>query len=171
MENFESKLKQSLLSKTTQELTNLLDNNMLIDGNPYASIVVVKRLLDKDSSTSDTFLHKDDGQALRKACVALGFAPNDFCGISTTLCKNPQEDLRLSLTALDPLYVILCDEQAQTDYEAEFLDNYHLKIGCLEHLPMHVVLALGNFSQALKSTDTKQAAWRALKSLARPNAS
>lgn len=144
---------------------------MLIDGNPYASIVVVKQLLDKDRCTSDTFLRKDDGEALRKACVALGFAPNDFCGISTALCKSPQENLRLSLTALDPLYVILCDEQAQADYEAEFLDNRNLKIGCLEHLPMHMVLALGNYSKALKSPDTKQAAWRALKSLARPNAS
>lgn len=158
------------MDKTTQELTCLLDDNVLIDGNPYASIVVVKQLLDKDCRTSDTFLHKDDGQALRRACVALGFAPNDFCGISTALCKHPQKNLRLSLTVLDTLYVILCDEQAQADYEAEFLNNYHLKIGCLEHLPTHVVLALGNFSQALKSTSTKQAAWRALKSLARPDA-
>jgi hypothetical protein len=116
-----------------------------------------------------------DGDALRSALVALGYAPQEWAGLSTTDAEGgtlAPDLLRLAVCTLDPATLIACDEaaaQALRDaYADELVDVADLACATLEEgyvvdiLGMRV-MNLGEFASSLSDERAKQLMWARLK--------
>ena len=165
------------VAKARAELGDLAARGVVMAGNAFSSVVLVKGLPGEGERGAQGLLTKQDGSALRAALQALGYAPEDWAGLAAwddTGELLSVELFREALCALDPATVILCDEPAaQLAREAfaadlfllEHLDEAMLADGVVAQVAGMRMMALGSFAAALSDKREKQVMWRRLKQL------
>lgn len=178
--------KQAILAATRQELEALCARGVRMEGNAFSPIVLVKGQLNDAEAAGGDLLAGADGQALRAALTAIGYAPEDFCALATVAGKTdepaavpaggplPQGLFREALEALDPEAVILLDTAAadlmrETYADAlvaiEDFDTAMLKPGLVAHVLGRRVLVLDGFEASLGDKREKQRMWAYIKQL------
>jgi hypothetical protein len=150
---------------------------ILTIGNACSEALIIKGEPGRAERAGSGLLSGTDGKALKASLTALGYAPEDWCGLLTVdqdgLPLSP-ELLRRIVATLDPTTLVLCDEAAaQAVREAyadqlwtiEDLDEAMLVPGTLTKILGVRVLSLGNFADALDDAHQKQVMWARLKQI------
>lgn len=181
-------IKQAYLDAAEQELNDLVQRGVLLAGNGFSPIVLVKGELNDTERAGGPLLAGADGDALRAALLRLGYAPEAFCALGavrgacdpavvpTTPVGDPLPAplFREALEALDPEAVVLLDDaaaQVMRDAYADALASIEqfevamLEPGLVAHVLGRRVLALGGFEAALADPAAKQRVWAYLKQL------
>lgn len=178
--------KQAIIEATRQELDALTAQGVWMEGNAFSPVVLVKGQLNDAEAAGGNLLAGADGQALRSALAAIGYAPEDFCALAAVAQESdepaaapagellPQPLFREALEALDPEAVVLLDTTAadlmrETYADAlvaiEDFDEAMLKPGLVAHVLGRRVLTLDGFEAALADKAEKQRMWAYLKQL------
>lgn len=186
--------KSALLGQASQELESLLSRGLRAVGNGFSPVLLVKGELDADEKAGGELLAGADGAALRSALSAVGFAPEDFCGMAAVYGESADvaagepvgvaagepgtpltvEFFREAVEAFDPEAVILLDDaatalmrEAYADALAaiEDFDTAMLMPGLVAPVLGRRVLALDGFEAALADRASKQRMWAYLKQI------
>lgn len=182
-----SEAKEAVVGAVEQELASLRARGVVMTGNAFSPIVLVKGSLNAEERAGAALLSGADGTALRAALGAIGYAPEDFCALASVAgeadvseraaepdCPLPSEVFREALEALDPEAVILLDDAAvdtMRDAYADALvaiedfDTAMLKPGLVAHVLGRRVLALDGFEASLGDPKEKQRMWAYIKQL------
>lgn len=166
--------KEDYFEKAKAELDNLIEAGVVMCGNAFSQVLLFKG---EPEATSDGLLTGQDGVALRSALGALGYAPEDWAGLSALNTQGEPlstETLRLALTTIDPATIIALDEPAaaalrevyaQELVEFEDLAQATLQPGYVVNVLGVRILALGGFEASLSDKRAKQQMWAYLKQL------
>ena len=169
--------RQAQVDKARFELEDLAQRGVVMAGNAFSSVLLVKGDLSAEEHSGAALLSGADGVALRSALERLGYAPEDWAGISTLAADGSPlapELVREVVAALSPSTIIACDEPAadalRNAYaselaEIEELDVALLKPGLVALVAGMRVLNLGGFADALADPQRKQWSWACLKRL------
>lgn len=173
--------KEALAQMVEQDLDALGARGVIMAGNAFSPVVLVKGELNEAERAGGELLAGADGRALRAALAAIGYAPEDFCALASVAGAAapageplPADVFRWALEALDPEAVILLDDaaaDAMRDAYADALvaiedfDTAMLKPGLIAHVLGRRVLALDGFEAALADPREKQRMWAYLKRL------
>lgn len=182
-----SEAKEAVVGAVEQELASLRARGVVMAGNAFSPIVLVKGSLNDEERTGAVLLSGADGTALRAALGAIGYAPEDFCALASVAGEAdvseraaepdrplPSEIFREALEALDPEAVILLDDaaadvmrEAYADalVAIEDFDTAMLKPGLVAHVLGRRVLALDGFEASLGDPKEKQRMWAYIKQL------
>lgn len=177
-------IREAYLAKAHYEINGLVDHGVVMSGNAFSSVLLVKGDPEKPQETEPDktsephlLLSGADGKALRSALQALGYAPEDWVALSTIHADGSTLEsalLRETITTLDPETMVLLDESAAASirdaYAVELADlpdfnDAMLQPGTLITLLGMRVLALGGFADALGDSHQKQIMWHYLKSI------
>lgn len=165
------------VAKARAELESLASQGVLMTGNAFSSVLLLKGEPTEDERAGGRLLSGEDGDALRAALQALGYAPEDWAGLATwDEGGAPLSEglLREAICALDPATLIVCDHAAadriREVYASELLDARSEEQPVLADGKLTVVagmraLSLGGFAAALASKHEKQVMWHRLKKL------
>lgn len=179
---------EALAAAAEQELDSLQSRGVRMVGNAFSPIVLVKGELNDAEKAGGRLLSGADGDALKAALLAMGYEPEDFCGLaavagpaddgsSSTVVEGeplPSDLFREALETLDPEAVVLLDDASvavmQEAYAEELagiedFDTAMLMPGLVAHVLGRRVLALGGFEDALSDARSKQRVWAYLKQL------
>lgn len=74
--------KEALAAAAEQELRGLEGRGVLMAGNAFSPVLLIKGALNDDERAGATVLSGADGEALRSALTAIGWAPQDFCALA-----------------------------------------------------------------------------------------
>lgn len=178
--------KEAVAAAVEQQLDALGARGVSMVGNAFSPVVLVKGELNDDELSGGELLAGADGKALRAALCAIGYAPEDFCGLAVIAAAQegpdaapageplPVELFREALETLDPEAVILLDcaavdmmHEAYADALVilEDFDAAMLKPGLVVKVLGRRVLALDGFEAALANPGEKQRMWSYLKQL------
>ncbi|MCI1665909.1 MAG: hypothetical protein LKI25_06040 [Atopobiaceae bacterium] len=174
--------REAYLGKTRAEVSALTDAGLVMSGNAFSQILLMKGDLDAGELDAGAegarLLSGADGDALRAALGALGYAPEDWAGLAAVLddgLTRPSCDLvRLAVATLDPATIVACDESAADVLREAYADELSAIADLDEAMlaPGHVadvlgmrVMNLGGFEAALDDAKAKQAMWARLKRL------
>lgn len=154
------------VAKTRAEVAALAARGVVVCGNAFSSVLIVKGELSADELAGGPLLAGPDGDALRKALVRLGYAPEDWAGLSALVMDTGQALtpglFRTAVAALGPSTVLLCDDVAAiafcTAYGIEPLTP-----GVVTDVLGMRALDLGGFAASLDDPQRKQWAWACLK--------
>lgn len=183
-----SERKEALAAAAEQELGFLQTHGVRIAGNAFSPIVLVKGELNEVELAGGSLLGSADGDALRSALSAIGWAPQDFCALAAVSGEGedgveagsiPGEPLapelfREALEALDPEAVVLLDNAAADVMREAYADGLAiiedfntatLAPGLVAPVLGRRVLALDGFEAALAAPAEKQRMWAYLKQL------
>lgn len=176
--------KEALAAAAEQELRSLEARGVVMAGNAFSPIVLVKGELNEAERTGGVLLEGADGKALRAALLAIGWQPQDFCALSSVALEDqalenveplPCELFREALETLDPEAVVLLDNTAADVMRETYADGLAiiedfdtamLKPGLIASVMGRRVLALDGFEAALAQPAEKQRMWAYLKQLA-----
>lgn len=190
---------KEFLDKARAELGDLAEEGVVMAGNAFSQVLLLKgepeegasdggaaaNTAPTDASTSPdvspagttALLSGPDGKALRAALGALGYAPEDWAGLSTRDADGyplVPGTLRLAIVTLDPSTVIALDEPAAAALREAFADELvelqrleaaTLQAGYVVQLLGMRVMALGGFEESLSNPKAKQLMWARLKQL------
>jgi hypothetical protein len=164
------------VTKAQAELSSLAQRGVVMSGNAFSSVLMIKGDLSSDERDGNALMDGKDGQALRKALVALGYAPEDWAALSilfedgyTTL---PSALVREAIASLAPATVLILDNQAASvlrdTYGEELAHIEEFEVAMLEPGLIAQVLGmrflnLGGFAAALQDPQRKQWVWACLK--------
>ena len=140
----------ALADQARQEMDALQERGVLMTGNGYAPILLVKGRLNAEEVAGGELMAGADGRALRAALSAIGWAPEDFCGLAAVLVGEnaagqpaqaapaqadpatadlpagtallPQGLFREAVEALDPEAVVLLDDVAADAMREAYAD-------------------------------------------------
>lgn len=179
--------KAALAAQAKQEFESLERRGVVLAGNGFSPVVLVKGELNDDELAGAELLSGADGAALRSALSAIGYAPEDFCALSALAATDlapeasaqpgaplPVELFREALEALDPEAVVLLDDiatalmrEAYVDalVAIEDFDTAMLMPGLVAPVLGRRVLALDGFEAALGDRARKQRMWAYLKQI------
>ena len=116
--------KSALHNQANQELESLVSRGLRAVGNGFSPVLLVKGDLNAAEIAGGELLAGADGNALRSALSAVGFAPEDFCGMAAVYGEGADasagvlggplsvEFFREAVEAFDPEAVILLDDAA-----------------------------------------------------------
>ena len=164
------------LDKTRFELDALAAHGVVMAGNAFSSVLLLKGAL-SDADRDAGLLAGADGDALRAALQALGYEPQDWAGLASVDDAGdalPADLLREAICALDPATLVVCDEAAASLVREAYADDLAaqesfeeamLTEGLVVQVAGMRVLALGGFEAALSDARQKQLMWRRLKQL------
>lgn len=176
----------ALAAQARQELEALEAAGARMAGNGYSPILLVKGDLNEAERSGGDLLAGVDGQALRAALDAIGWAPEDFCALATVAGAGdgtgpvaageplPTETLREAVEALDPEAVVLLDAAAADAFRAAYDDELSaiedagaaaLTPGIVASVLGRRMLALPGFEASLSDAHAKQVCWAYLKQL------
>lgn len=169
--------RERYVAKTRAELEGLAARGVIMTGNAFSSVLLLKGQPTDDERAGSAPFRGDDGAALRAALQALGYAPEDWAGMATWtgtdgVLESPL--LREGVCALDPATLIVCDEPAanlvreayaQDLASLESFEEAMLVEGVVIHVAGMRVLNLGGFADALADKQQKQLMWRRLKQI------
>ena len=162
-------LSRLYVEKTRAELDDLTSLGIVVVGNAFSSVLLVKGQPGEAERAGGSLLSGADGTALRAALLKLGYAPEDWCGMACWLKTGEQlspEQLRLAVATLDPATLVACDLTAAELVRNAYLDGLlGLELGRVSMVRGMRVLNLGDFEAALQSMDTKQVMWARLKQI------
>lgn len=171
-------LSTEFLEKAKAELEDLAKAGVVMAGNAFSPVLLVKgepEAEDDSVEGAPALLGGADGNALRAALAALGYAPEEWVGLSVRDADGyplVPGTLRLAIATLDPSTLILLDDAAAQAVREAFADELveiedlsaaTLTPGCVAQVLGMRVLALGGFEQSLSDKMAKQAMWRRLK--------
>lgn len=160
--------------KAEVELRALADAGVCMSGNAFSQVVLVKGEAEMQGAQ---LLSGADGNALRAALQALGYAPEDWVGLLALTADGAVCEpsvLRRALTTLDPRTVIALDEVAagaiRETYadelvELEDLNSAALVPGVVVTILGMRLMDLGGFAASLTDPGAKQLMWARLKQL------
>lgn len=167
-------VREAHLEKTRAELADLGNLGVVMAGNAFSQVMLVKGEPEADGGA---LLSGPDGDALRAALRALGYAPEDWAGLSTNAASGTPlvpQTLRLAITTLDPSTLVALDEPAAAALreayanelcDLEALEAATLMPGVLTHVLGMRALNLGGFEESLTDPKAKQLMWARLKLL------
>ena len=154
-------------NKMRAELEDLAREGVQTVGNAFSTILVVKGEPGPAELGGGPLLSGADGQALRAALDALGYAPEDWAGVA---CWDEDGQtlepalLRKAIVTLGPLTIVATDAGAATVLGAAYdLDLLSLGPNRLSMVCGMRVLCLDGFEASLGSMRSKQVMWAALK--------
>lgn len=163
------------VAKTRMELEMLAARGVVVCGNAFSSVLIVKGELSADELAGGPLLAGPDGDALRKSLTALGYAPEDWAGLSALAGKTDGAAgggvapapltpglFRTAVAALGPSTVLICDNAAATTFCAAYAIQ-PLEPGVVTDVLGMRVLHLGGFAAGLADPQRKQWAWACLK--------
>lgn len=160
---------QRYVQKMRAELEELESMGVRTAGNAFSAVLFAKGKPGPAEQAGEALLSGADGKALRAALNKLGYAPEDWAAIDTSISP---ELLRRAVAALDPSTLVACDDEAAAvirDAYAESLceladfEDALLSPGRVVHVAGMRVLNLGGFEAALASSKQKQVVWSYLK--------
>ncbi len=167
-------LRKAYQGKVDAEAAALAEQGICFSGNAFSSVTLAKGDARDECAAP---LSGEDGTALRRSLIALGYAPEDWNAFLT--CDEEGMPLSAELflhvvATLDPATLILCDEAAAHCARNAFasdlaeLDDFDaamLAPGALAIVRGIRVMNLGGFSAALDDNREKQIMWARLKKL------
>ena len=165
---------EEYLEKARAELGDLVEAGVVMAGNAFSQVLLVKG---EPEAEGAKLLGGPDGEALRAALRALGYAPEDWAGLSVTDADGyplAPGTLRLATVTLDPSTVVALDEPAAAALreayadelvDLEQLDAATLQPGVLAQVLGMRVMNLGGFEESLEDPKAKQVMWARLKRL------
>lgn len=177
MEIGRSVRREAYVRKARAELGSLVERGVVMAGNAFSSVLLLKGLPNEAERTGAAPLSGADGKALRAALSALGYAPEDWCALLTVDAQGLPLDaalLREAICTLDPATLIACDDaSAQLVREAYAdtlftLDDFEAAMllpGRETQVLGMRVMALDGFEAALSDPHQKQIMWARLKRL------
>ena len=171
-----SEIRAAQVAALNEEFRALAERGVWVHGNVFSPIVLVKGELDEAERSGGELLGGADGEALRAALLALGYAPEDFCAMASCSDDAPlaPELFREALEALDPEAVLLLDDAAAAAMreayadalaEIEDFDAAMLAPGRLASVLGRRVVALDGFERSLSDKREKQRMWAYMKQL------
>ena len=170
-------VQQECLEKAKAELGDLAKAGVVMAGNAFSHVLLVKGEPETagPDGVAPALLGGPDGDALRAALKALGYAPEDWCGLSVRDAEGyalVPGTLRLAIATLDPSTLVALDEPAAAALreafadelvELESLEAATLTPGLVVRILGMRVLALGGFEESLSNPKAKQLMWARLK--------
>lgn len=192
---------EEFLDKAKAELGDLAEAGVVMAGNAFSQVLLLKGEPEASteagadaaagaaagsaseasgatgSAAAPALLSGPDGKALRAALGALGYAPEDWAGLSTRDADGYSlvpGTLRLAIVTLDPSTIIALDEPAAAALREAFADELvelqsleaaTLAPGYVVQLLGMRVMALGGFEASLSDPKAKQLMWARLKQL------
>lgn len=169
--------RERYLAKAHAEVDGLTSRGVVMVGNAFSSVLLVKGTPTDAEASGGTLLEGEDGKALHAALQALGYAPQDWAGLATWDTQGAPlgaELVREAVCVLDPATLIACDEEAAnlvreayaTDLASlQSFEEAMLAAGVVAQVAGMRVLNLGGFAAALADKAQKQVMWRRLKQL------
>lgn len=178
--------KSALHNQANQELESLVPRGLRAVGNGFSPVLLVKGDLNAAEIAGGELLAGADGNALRSALSAVGFAPEDFCGMAAVYGEGTDasagasggplsvEFFREAVEAFDPEAVILLDDAATALMREAYADalaaiedfnTAMLMPGLVAPVLGRRVLALDGFEAALADRAAKQRMWAYLKQI------
>ena len=170
--------RDAYLRKQRFELASLAERDVNMSGNAFSSCLFVKGSLSGDELAGGPLLGGADGEDLRAALAALGYAPEDWVALGAVgLGSTAPLDaalLREAVCVLDPATVIAVDGVAAMALRAAYatelaglpdFDAAMLEEGVVAHVLGMRVMALGEFAASLGDGRQKQLMWARLKKL------
>lgn len=168
--------RRAYVAKARAELGALDEEGVLMSGNAFSQVMLLKGSLSSDEATGAALLSGPDGVALRKALCALGYGPEDWvalatCGKGGSAALAP-ETLRRAIVTADPATVVACDDAAAAALREAYaddlvvLDDFEeamLAPGRVVHIRGMRVINLGDFAASLSDDHEKQVMWARLK--------
>lgn len=164
-------VREEILNKANQELAKLASLNLVMAGNAFSQVLLLKGEPEDEGAE---LLSAEDGKALRSALMALGYAPEDWAGLSV-LDKAGSlvapDNLRLAITTFDPNTIIALDDIAANSLREAYADELveltdlseaTLQPGVIVHILGMRVLALGGFRASLSDQKEKRVMWKRL---------
>lgn len=167
-------IREEYYEKTKAEIERLEAAGVVMTGNAFSQVLLVKG---EAEEAGTELLSAPDGVALRSALAALGYAPEDWAGLSAMDANGAPltpASLRLTIATLDPNTVIILDEPAAAALREAFaeelaslesLEEATLQPGSVAYVLGMRLLALGGFAAALGSQKEKALMWARLKQL------
>lgn len=178
--------RDALVAQARQELDALEAAGARMTGSGFSPILLVKGVLNADELAGGTLLAGVDGSALRAALGAIGWAPEDFCALATTVGTGdgsgavspggplPVAMLREAVEALDPEAIALLDDAAAAAFRSSYAGELaaiedagvaSLRPGIVASVLGRRVLVLPGFEASLSDAHAKQVCWAYLKQL------
>ena len=121
-------VRQEYLDKAKAELGDLAQAGVIMTGNAFSHVLLVKG--EPEEAAADGSLTKllegPDGKALHAALGALGYAPEDWGGLSTNDAEGyplVPGTLRLAVATFDPSTLIALDDAAAAAIREAFADE------------------------------------------------
>jgi len=165
--------KAAYVGQARAAFDELAARGITASGNAFCDVLLLKGALDEKDHAR--LLSGADGEALRSALLALGYAPEAWAALATVDEADLQlapDLLRETVCAFDPSTLIACDEEAaalvRQAYADELAANPSMACALLE--PGYVVdvlgmrvLNLGGFAASLADAQQKQLMWARLK--------
>mgnify|MGYP000562152580 CR=1 FL=1 len=185
MSTSQSQKKEAIAQAAEQELASLAVRGVRIAGNACSPIVLVKGDLDEAERSGGELAAGPDGAALRKALGAIGYAPEDFCVLSsvagvgdgavtvgeTLPCEPVPRGAPRPWTPRRSCCWTIARPIPCARPDADMLvaiddfDTAMLKPGLVAHVQGRRVLALDGFEAALTDKAAKQRMWAYIKQL------
>lgn len=169
--------RRAYLDKGAAEVDALVARGVVIGGNAFSSVLLVKGAPDAADLGEAGPLSGADGTALRASLAALGYEPQDWAALLAVDAAGAPLDpllLREAVACLDPATLVCCDEEAVACVRDAFADELAdieqlevamLEPGLLAHVNGMRVLNLGGFAAALSDPKAKQLMWARLKQI------
>ena len=169
--------KDAYLAKAEGELASLRARGVVSSGMAMAPVVLLKGEPSPEELGEAGLLSGADGDALRAALVRLGYAPEEWAGLSAVACDGQPLDaalLREAIMCLDPVTLVVLDGVAADQVRLAFanelaaipaFDQAMLADGTVANVLGMRVLALGGFERALGDAHEKQVMWARLKQI------
>ena len=170
-------VRKRYIAKSQAEIASLSERGLQMSGNAFSSLLILKGELGPGDQGGRTLLAGPDGKALAAAFARLGYAPEDWCALSTKTAAGEDVDpdrLREALAVLDPATLVISDESASScvkeayaeelshveDFASAMLEPGHIAEVCGMR-----VMDLGGFEAALSDPKKKQIVWAYLKKI------
>lgn len=172
--------KEAFVRATEEELRSLEGRGVSMAGNAFSPIVMVKGELNAGELGGAGLLSGPDGRALRSALDAIGYAPEDFCALSSVSVRDGSatplepELFREALEALDPEAVLVLDEAAAAVVRESYADalvaiedfeTAMLAPGLVASVLGRRLMVLDGFEAALADPQEKRRMWSYIKRL------
>lgn len=166
---------QAYVGKAHAELLSLANRGVMMAGNAFSSVLLLKGELNQAEKDGRGLLSGADGDALRTGLQTLGYAPEDWAGLSCVLASGAPMDaalLTLCIATFDPATVIACDDVAVACLREAYADELSvlpdfnqamLAPGVVAYARGMRLVSLGGFEASLANPQQKQVAWACLK--------
>ncbi|MDO4850964.1 MAG: hypothetical protein Q4A93_03795 [Actinomycetota bacterium] len=136
----------------------------LIAGDLLAGFLCCKGVPGPAEQAGGAICSGEDGAALAKAAVALGYGEGSFAAVD--VAGLPPDDLRIIIEAIDPAVVVSVDAPAR-EVVSQALGTSLPVYGVLVRAAGRRFLAVDSFEESLVSDEAKRRSWHQLKAARR----
>ncbi|MDR2197773.1 MAG: hypothetical protein LBO07_07435 [Coriobacteriales bacterium] len=146
-----------------------------LKGEVAAHVVLVKGVAGAAEWAGRAPFSGEDGEALEKALVALGWPKGSWCGILVAPVAPPgiaslqPGELRLTCEIIDPQVIVALDEPARQALAAAFGPETVLAPGAQTLVQGRNLISVAGFEEALGDANAKQRVWAQLKRAVPPH--